>query len=497
VRNCVCGILIVLVTGTGAAIAQVPVTELPPLPSISTVPSGDPIIPSVVANPSTPSRIWGSSDLLMWHMKGINTPPLVVTGTAAVVGPTVSISPIPTAPGFIGLQTFTSTTVPTTLDNSTHVLSPNQLDQGNHTGGRFFIGGWLDDEHTFGIEGGYFFLGNRGRTFSVNSDQFPSLAIPFRDAITGQESGYQLAQPTTVVTNTTSVNTTPGVFVHLTTQTITDVIVGGFNTSSSTSLNGFEVNGIWNAFNVGDWRFELLAGFRNVQLDDRLAISSMVTQNHTDVTSIEPALGIPKSAGGIVNSSTTASSRFDQFSTRNSFYGEQLGARGAYSWGRFSLEGTGKLAMGSMTESINVAGSSSVTQMSSVTPTTTILLAGIPLVVPNGIPGPTTTSTTTGSGGFFAQPTNSGHFSRNVFAVVPEANVRLGIDVTNWCRATVGYSFLFMSSVVRSSDQIDRTINSGQLASPPVNGDPARPLVPFKSTDFWAQGVDFGVQFRF
>jgi hypothetical protein len=58
--------------------------------------------------------------------------------------------------------------------------------------------------------------------------------------------------------------------------------------------------------------------------------------------------------------------------------------------------------------------------------------------------------------------------------------------------------------VVRPGEQIDRVINAGQSplyetpATPPgLQGGPARPTVVFRGTDFWAQGINFGLEFRY
>jgi Putative beta barrel porin-7 (BBP7) len=59
---------------------------------------------------------------------------------------------------------------------------------------------------------------------------------------------------------------------------------------------------------------------------------------------------------------------------------------------------------------------------------------------------------------------------------------------------------MYLSSVVRPGDQVDRTVN---VANVPTSlafglpGGPASPAPQFVRTDFWAQGVTFGVLFKF
>ena len=121
----------------------------------------------------------------------------------------------------------------------------------------------------------------------------------------------------------------------------------------------------------------------------------------------------------------------------------------------------------------------------------------LPNPAPNLTPAVTTVTSGRTAGGLFAQPTNIGHYTRDVFAVVPEGNVQLGYQLTDRLRATVGYTFFYMSDVVRPGDQIDRTINPALLALPPAAGGPARPAFQVRQSDFWAQGIDFGLEFLY
>jgi len=102
--------------------------------------------------------------------------------------------------------------------------------------------------------------------------------------------------------------------------------------------------------------------------------------------------------------------------------------------------------------------------------------------------------------GFLASGSNSGHFTRDVFAVVPEVGINLGWQITTQLRASVGYTFLYWSSVVRPGDQVDVGLSGTQLPTDtrfnPGAG-PARPAVLLRGKDFWAQGINFGLEFRY
>jgi hypothetical protein len=79
--------------------------------------------------------------------------------------------------------------------------------------------------------------------------------------------------------------------------------------------------------------------------------------------------------------------------------------------------------------------------------------------------------------------------------VAPEAGLDLGYQLTPNLRVQVGYTFLYLSSVARAGDQIDRGIDSVQLTGVPSPF--GRPAFRPNRTDFWAQGINVGASFRF
>ena len=103
-------------------------------------------------------------------------------------------------------------------------------------------------------------------------------------------------------------------------------------------------------------------------------------------------------------------------------------------------------------------------------------------------------------GGLYALPSNIGHFSQNRFAVVPEAGFSVGYQITPRFAPLISYSFLYSSSVLRPGQQIDRGINVTQLPSqvgPGTLVGAARPVPILQSSDFWAQGISFGLELRY
>jgi hypothetical protein len=156
---------------------------------------------------------------------------------------------------------------------------------------------------------------------------------------------------------------------------------------------------------------------------------------------------------------------------RNQFYGALIGLRGRGTYGPFSLETTLSTSLGINHETIDISGSYQATNF---------FLAS------------------SGPYGIFATPANSGVTSSNKFAVVPEAQVKLGYDITPTIRVTVAYDFLYWSNVVRPTDQIDRNLVKGQFfQEDPLSTSLAYPQRLDKTTDFYVQGISVGLQARF
>ena len=95
-----------------------------------------------------------------------------------------------------------------------------------------------------------------------------------------------------------------------------------------------------------------------------------------------------------------------------------------------------------------------------------------------------------------ALPSNIGRFDDDVFAVTPQLHVVLGVDLHPQWRATVGYRFLYWSQVARAAEQIDTSLNLSQLDPGGVIGE-ARPEFDLLLSDFWAHGLNAGLEYRF
>jgi hypothetical protein len=233
-----------------------------------------------------------------------------------------------------------------------------------------------------------------------------------------------------------------------------NVLAGTVSVNTQTQLWGYEANlrsnflcgSLWG----GHYYTDALIGFRGLGLDDSVDIHESLV-----------ILG-GNSAGG----------RFeieDRFEARNRFYGGQVGFVNEYRNGNWIVDLKTKFAIGAMQEQVNINGS-----------TTTIASTG----------------TNTYTGGLLTQPSNIGHYNRSVVAFMPEVGLNLGYQFTEHIRAFVGYNIIYASSVARAGQQIDTVVNPNNLP-PSVATAPLRPAFTFRSTDFWTQGVNLGLEFRY
>jgi hypothetical protein len=216
----------------------------------------------------------------------------------------------------------------------------------------------------------------------------------------------------------------------------------------TTRLEGWEATGVFR-----------LAGYRYLGLHEGFTFRTV----STNVPPLVPDLFV-----------TT-----DEFSTRNDFHGGQLGVRGELDQGAWFVRGTAKVALGNVRQVTRIAGELVTNDFT-------------------GFVGPGQRF----AGGYFALPTNIGRYERDRFAVVPEIGVTLGWRPAEWLGVTVGYNFLYISTVTRPADQIDRSINPSQ--GPGFTGvpdqtliGPAAPRFPGRDDEFWTHGLSFGVEVRF
>jgi hypothetical protein len=244
------------------------------------------------------------------------------------------------------------------------------------------------------------------------------------------------------------------------TESVENISAAGFfagraREELSNSLLGAELNGTMRLAAGRGWRIDGLGGFRYLRLRERF-------------TFFTDSPNLPPQPADVYRTT-------DQFDATNNFFGGQLGARARADWGRWFASGVVKVALGVMRQTVDIEGTLLTNDFNNF---------GAPVAYPGG--------------GYFATPTNIGERTRNVFAVVPEAGLNVGYQLTPWLSVVAGYTFLYASDVVRAPRQINRSVNYSSSNLPPaLPTGPQEPSFRFKSSDFWAQGLNLGVALRF
>lgn len=383
-------------------------------------------------------RHWLSADYLMWWTKGMRIPPLVTTTT---VDPPV----LGSADG--------------SLDQAGHVIlyGDEEILRGRRSGMRFQAGTWLDDCCRLGFEADYYFLNEATERFSASSPGTVGSQVISRPF-------YDILRP-----GATAMMGIPGPIGNIQQVAFPDQLSGTITVTAQSDFQSAgtrmryalccETSGCQTAHDGSEYHFakrlDFLLGYRFARLNESLGILEELD---------ETGFFVPPQQFQVR----------DSFRTQNDFHGAELGVRGEWTTGRLSLDLLGKLALGNVRQRVAINGSTDVT------------VVGMP-------PEPTA------AGGLLALTTNIGSYEQNSFAVIPELGATLGLQLTKRLRGTIGYSFVYWSNVVRPGDQIDLDLN--QTFIPRFNGGVAgsgfqRPGFNFRETDYWAQGLNVGLDYR-
>jgi len=397
----------------------------------------------------TTNRLYGSVEQdFVWFSKS-DPRSILITGNAYVSGPNFTgPTVVPTSPGFIGLDTVTGVFHPVSPGNNSGTIFGNSLDTGFHSGQQVMLGYWLDPAKTKGIELSGFYTESASTSFE--SAGFASVAIPYLNFATGQASAYTVSQPTVSYVNSTSINTTPGVTVHLYNDAITNGATGGANVGLSDRMWGTALKFRQELPQVGsldEASYTLGVSYQN--LTETMGVNSSSVATNSDATTFEPALGLPGSPNHSTLTQTTTN-QSDTLTARNQFYGIDGGLRGKTRWGKVWASAEADVALGMMDETLDSSGYTNSTQTTTANPTQPSAIAGIPLTISAG--SPVTTTTTTNSGhGLFAP---GGH-SHDTFAVLPTGTLKLGYDFNKYISLYVGYHVFYISDVIRAGNQLN------------------------------------------
>jgi hypothetical protein len=325
------------------------------------------------------------------------------------------------------------------LPTTTVLFGGTPIDYGAFTGGRFGAGFWCDYDHRLGLESSGFLTEFKPARSSAISAAVgtPVLARPVINAVSGLETIDLISAP--------------------------GIAAGRVDIGSSVQFYGWELNATSEFVCQGNLHVDGLLGYRFLSL-------------HEDLDVIQRTTVLPGGIAGPpgVAGTFTGFGVFDHFATRDRFNGGQIGGRMRIDGEYFFVAAEGKLALGASHEQAHLVGATSESA------------GGGPA---NGVPG-----------GLLVVSSNSGRYTQDRFAVVPEIGVRVGYRITSKLSASIGYTFLYWSDVARPGDQINRTVNPALV---PISrtfgtlGGPAQPSFTFQHSDFWAQGLNFGLEFRF
>lgn len=331
------------------------------------------------------------------------------------------------------------------------LLGNQQLFDDWQNGYRASLGFWVLPNQQLGIEGEYFELYEDSARFRYSSDGrgSPILARPFFNMNPRDATGA-LAPPAREDAELVS---------------FPDVLSGSVTVRANTELRSAGIRFLWKACctqsagcqqccgEASGAAVNFLLGYRYLRLKDGLTIQE-------DLTSLETA-----NPGSFLIT--------DQFRTTNEFQGVDVGVQWQRQRNRLTLELLSKLALGYNRQQARIQGNTLITP------------------IPGG-PG------TNFTGGLLAQRTNLGNYSRDEFAVIPELGARASLRVTDRLSLSIGYTLIYFSNVIRPGDQISLNVNPDLLppeAVPFVGAE--RPGFRFVQTDYWAHGLNAGIDFRF
>jgi hypothetical protein len=344
------------------------------------------------------------------------------------------------------------------------LFAGSNLDAVDRNGGRITVGYWFQND--FAVEGSYFGLERRGSSFIATAGS----------RVENFTNGLQdIVQQPVFDQFGNIVGTTP---TQQPTSFPLDVNVSAFGESTS-RIYGAELGIRHRGYTVGVFRFSELYGFRYLNYDETQNLAQIIqAQNGTyvgttaDPTNLDPVqrlLGVGEPTSTILTASQ---------STRNQFFGFQVGVSFDADWGSFFWNGFAKVGVGATRQETHSFESAFST-------------AGpIPAAI-------------------YPPDDNPLDFkeSRTRLSWVPNVGTSVGYNFTNNLRGFIGYEVMMWSRVVRPvgsntlSNNGSGTVtlantggaNNGTGTSMPLGG----PAQSFTEGQFWVHGLNFGLEYRF
>lgn len=387
-----------------------------------------------------PGQWFVRAEYLLWATKGMSIPPLATTGPGA------------SNPGILGQP-------------GTVILFGDEAINGDmRSGGRISLGTWLDPAQTWGLSAEYFGLADAGESFFAASDAngVPTISRPYFTVYGVDGSGDlkpagenaelvalqgELAGSLRVATNTSFQG--GGAFLRHTfcCKNRCWGSCDGSHANCTTSCCDDASSGVPGGLRVG-----MFGGYRFMNLGDGVSITE-------DLTAIST---VPADQGRFLIN--------DNFRSNNQFHGGELGFVAEARRARWTMELLSRLALGNNRQTVRIDGSTVISGSQQDDGTYT--------------------------GGLLALPTNIGTYSRNQFSVIPQINANLGYNLTPSLRAIVGYTFIYWGNVARAGEQISLDVNETYIPAGFAQPEgPRRPAFAWQQNDFWAQGLNVGLDY--
>jgi len=300
------------------------------------------------------------------------------------------------------------------------------------SGGRIRFGWWFANNPNLGIEGEYIGLEQSNYAYNNRSNGTPILARPFFNVVTGQDDSQLISNAGTGTFRVDAFSKFDGAAVRFRRSLCC---------SSGSGCSPFDCGPV-----PTQSRIDATLGWRFFQLKEGLDIGENVIGANNFVIN-------------------------DSFQTRNQFNGVEMGVLWQGRRGYWSLDGLMRVSLGTTLQTININGVTNIN-----------------------------TARATPAGGLLALQSNIGTYTDRSFGVVPEFGLNLGYQLTPRWRAMAGYNFIYWSNVVRPGDQIDTDVNPNQFPSIPAAIGPIigadRPRFTLQESDYWVQGVNLGLEYR-
>jgi hypothetical protein len=342
---------------------------------------------------------WLTAEFLIGTTRGPSLVPVITTGPASAG----------TLAGAVGQPT----TLP--LFGGKPVLNDWR------SGLRIEAGIWLDNDHTTGISARVYSLFSTSEDFTVRAASMRVINLPQFNLVGG------------VPVQTPQFISFPG------------LANGSVMATTRTSFTGGDLNFRRLLDSGGNYRIELLAGYRQLHLGDELGTSFDATTTGVPLVAI-------RTFGG------------ESISTSDNFYGPQLGMYASTGWNRFTLEGHAASAMGVTVSELDFARARTVTTAPIGTPlasaATLVSLGAPPATVAALLPTARTLATNQA-----LMRTNTSN-TLTYLGVVGEGGVRMSYRATDHFRLTAGYSFLYWNNVRRAQEMF---VSSPELRSRAVD----------------------------